>query len=582
MYFIFALAVVAALAEGVGIVMILPLLASLGGPDAAFNESLGQNGLATWLQELLGVLGIQYSTTSVLLIITAAILMKGMLAFAAHGLSAFFRGRLLRELKGRLFRQYSRMRYSYYESRDSGHFINIINSQTSQALDAFHSLTQLGTHIVYTTIYLGFAFMIAWRFGLMALLLGVVMLFLFRWLNGYVRSLSRSRARENGHLANLLIQALHAFKYLVATSQMAPIQREIDTSIRRLTSHEIRTGIAGALTYNAREPLGMVFIALIVLVQLVLLQQPITPILVSILLFYRAFNAFMHVQDNWQIALNNIGSVELFRDESLALAQQQEPDGSEVIAPLSQGIRLEAVCFSYDPQRGDAISDVSLDIAVRQTVAFVGQSGAGKSTLVDLITLMLKPQRGRILIDDMPSERIQLDSWRRQIGYVSQETVIFNDTIANNICLWTGSVETDPGLRGRVRKAAAQAHIADVIESLPEGYQTLVGDRGMRLSGGQRQRLFIARELFRKPALLILDEATSALDSESEHAIQRSIDALRGQITVIIIAHRMSTIRNVDEIYVFDHGRLIETGTYQTLRDREDSRFRRLIAMQAL
>jgi subfamily B ATP-binding cassette protein MsbA len=134
----------------------------------------------------------------------------------------------------------------------------------------------------------------------------------------------------------------------------------------------------------------------------------------------------------------------------------------------------------------------------------------------------------------------------------------------------------------RVHDAASRAHIAHFIERLPEGYETQVGDRGLRLSGGQRQRLFIARELFREPNLLILDEATSALDSESERAIQQSIDALKGRLTVVIIAHRLSTIRNVDQVFVFDRGRLVEQGPYERLRDSRDSRFARLVALQAL
>ena len=143
-------------------------------------------------------------------------------------------------------------------------------------------------------------------------------------------------------------------------------------------------------------------------------------------------------------------------------------------------------------------------------------------------------------------------------------------------------MHTDANLDKRIRKSASQAHIAQFIESLPDGYETLVGERGIRLSGGQRQRLFIARELFRKPSLLILDEATSALDSESEKSIQRSIDELKGQVTLIIIAHRLSTIKNVDKIFVLDKGRIIQDGLYDSLRESENSQFRRLIEMQEL
>jgi len=252
------------------------------------------------------------------------------------------------------------------------------------------------------------------------------------------------------------------------------------------------------------------------------------------------------------------------------------------VPPLAQGISLRSVYFSYSPEIGDVLKDISLDIPLCTSIALIGESGAGKSTIGDLLTLMLKPQKGQVFIDGIPADKIHLADWRRQIGYVSQETVVFDDTIASNICMWEGDITKDHLLKERVREAAQQAHIAQFIETLPNRYQTLVGDRGLRLSGGQRQRLFIARELFRKPSLLILDEATSSLDTESETFIQQSIDALKGRITVVIIAHRLSTIRNVDHVYIFDNGRLVEHGPYQQLRDAADSRFGKLVAMQTL
>ncbi|WP_338074251.1 ABC transporter ATP-binding protein [Halochromatium glycolicum] len=397
-----------------------------------------------------------------------------------------------------------------------------------------------------------------------------------------MRTLSRKTATESGHLAKQLIQTLQGFKYLTATGQNTKLGHSINGSIGRLTGYQIRTGIAQAFTGAVREPIAVVFIMAIVLVQLVYLQQPLAPILVSILLFYRGLNAMLAIQGGWQGTLEHIGSIEVVHKEFALQRQHQEPDGTRQIGPLSQGIRLQNLHYSYDPQQGDVLKDITLEIPVRHSVTFVGESGAGKSTLVDLLTLMLKPRRGQICIDSVPGDAIQLASWRQQIGYVSQETVVFDDSIANNISLWAGDHRQDVLLERRIHEAARQAHIAHFIETLPDGYDTLVGDRGLRLSGGQRQRLFIARELFRRPNLLILDEATSALDSESERAIQKSIDELKEQITVVLIVHRLSTIRNVDQVYVFDQGRLVEQGSYEGLRDCDESRFGKLVAMQAL
>ncbi len=212
----------------------------------------------------------------------------------------------------------------------------------------------------------------------------------------------------------------------------------------------------------------------------------------------------------------------------------------------------------------------------------MGESGAGKSTLIDMMTLLLRPKQGEIYIDNINSKEIDIPSWRSQIGYVSQETVVFDDSIANNICLWKGDFENDEEVRERVQKAAKRAYAHDFIENLNQGYQTIVGDRGVRLSGGQRQRLFIARELYKNPNLLILDEATSSLDTESERFIQKSIDALKGSMTVVIIAHRLSTIKNSDLIYVIEDGNIIENGTYDELTLNRKSRFAKMVAIQSL
>jgi len=587
MYYVFVLTIFASIAEGIGILMLLPLLQRLDQPGAVQADSTEREetlqGVSAFLGEVLMGLGLQDSVVAVLVIIAVAFVIKGGLVFASAALSAFLRGELLRELKERLFDQYSQMSYRYYSNRDTGYFTNLINEQITRSLQAFSALTELGAQVFSSMIYLVLTFLVAWRFGVMVLVVGVVLLFLFRRLNYYVRKISRKFAEENGFLSNALIQTLHAWKYLTGTGQTPKIRPKIIESIDRLTYYQVRTGIASSLTKAAREPISVVFIMLIVLIQVVVLEQPLSPILVSILLFHRGLNAVLGLQMQWQNMLEFIGSMELVHQEFKMQTGYREMNGSVVMQPLSEGIQFSDVEFSYDSGSGEpAVKSINLDIPVRSSVAFVGESGAGKSTLADLITLLHTPQNGKVLIDGVPSDRVELASWRKQIGYVSQETVVFDDTIANNICLWDGDPVEDSRLLDKIRMSAKQAHLESFIETLPQGYQTQVGDRGMRLSGGQRQRLFIARELFRDPSLLILDEATSALDSESEREIQRSIDELKGRITVVIIAHRLFTIRNVNQIYVLNRGELVEQGTYDSLRGFKGSRFERLVSSQAL
>lgn len=576
-YFLFVVTIVASFAESFGIVLLLPLLQ---GFDSGPREQT--NRVQVLLERLLGSVGLEPSVPVILVLITIAFVLKGSVMFVGYGYKAYLRSCLQEKLKGRMYDSYMQMSYGYYSSRNTGHFVNVINTQISQMLMAFESFTGLVSQLIMAVVYVVLGFVIAWRFGLMALIAGATLFYLLRFLTVYVRELSRKTALENGLLAKMLVQSLHAFKYLVATGQGGHFKKHITKSVAQLARHEFHRGMAQALVNSCREPIAVVLVAMIVLVQIAYFNEPIAPILVSILLLQRGLNTTMLIQGMWLNTLGQIGSVEMVRDEFVAQHANRQPNGYTTVGSFEKALKVNRLSFRYHDDCEEVLKDICFTVPANSSVAFVGESGAGKSTLVDLLTLMLTPSSGTIEIDGIDSTQIQRQSWRQQVGYVSQDTVVFDDTIANNICMWSGDPESDNTLELRIKNAARQAYIADFIESLPEGYQTQVGDRGIRLSGGQKQRLFIARELFRNPRFLILDEATSALDSESEHFIQQSIDALKGQTTVVVIAHRLSTIRNVDTVYVMDRGRIVEQGSFDELRNATGSRFGKLISMQAL
>jgi len=317
----------------------------------------------------------------------------------------------------------------------------------------------------------------------------------------------------------------------------------------------------------------------IMVIQLLVYNQPLAPMLVSIMLFYRGLNSILGIQSSWQRTLESIGSIESVHREYRNQKQYQEKDGKCSVKLLENCIQLKNVSFAYASNSKPVLAGINLKIPSNTSAAFVGPSGGGKSTLLDLITLIIRPDIGEVLIDGTSGSEIAKSSWRNQVGFVSQDAAIFNDSIANNICLYE---EQSQDSMNNIIKAAKRACLHDFIVGLPKGYETRVGDRGMLLSGGQRQRLFIARELYRNPRVLILDEATSALDSESESQIQSSIDSLKGSVTVIIVAHRLSTIKNVDCIYVLENGKLIESGSYEALKYNLQSRFLQLIKLQEI
>ncbi|MEJ2547582.1 MAG: ABC transporter ATP-binding protein [Gemmatimonadota bacterium] len=248
--------------------------------------------------------------------------------------------------------------------------------------------------------------------------------------------------------------------------------------------------------------------------------------------------------------------------------------GTLVAKPPEDGVRFEEVSFEYEAGR-PVLRDVSFEIKSGEVLAIVGPSGAGKTTLVDLLPRFIDPTSGRITLDGTDIREFTLASLRELFGVVSQETVIFHDTVRGNIGYGRAERWTDE----EILSAAAAANAAQFIEELPDGLDTVLGDRGVRLSGGQRQRIGLARAILRDPPIVILDEATSALDSESEQLIQRALDRLLRDRTVFVIAHRLSTVRGADRILVLEEGEVVGSGSHEELLDRGGI-YRRLHELQ--
>ena len=578
MYLIYALGIIASVLEGIGILMLLPLLQTIdAGSEIDKNDGLINN----ILYSLINSLGLSESVTSILILISIAFILKAIITFLSLGFTAFLLGDLLKKIKMRLFSHYSNMSFGYFSSKNSGDLINLINEQPTKALESFKQLSLLGSHFINTIILMSLAFLMTFSFGVMALLLGIFLLFIFLKMNTYVQKLSRIAAKENGILTKWLIQTLHGFKYLISTNQIKSLKNYVNKSINILTNTQIKSGIAAAFTQSVREPIAVLFIMAIVFVQIFVFELRLEPILVSIALFYRALNSTLAVQSAFQGTFQTIGSMELVHKEFMNQELNKQEDGEIELGKFESEILFDNINFTYPNSDKPALSSLSLKIPCRSSIAIVGTSGSGKTTLVDLVTLTNTPDKGDLFIDGVNYSKIKKLTWRNQIGYVSQDTIIFDDSIANNISMWEHKYNKNQ-LNKNLIKAAKQANILDFIESLPDGFNTIVGDRGILLSGGQKQRIFIARELFRNPEILILDEATSALDSESEKSIQKSVELLRGKITVIIIAHRLSTIKDVDKVVVLNEGKILETGSFEELISDKNSKFKKLALLQEL
>jgi len=577
LYVVMLLTIIASFVEGLGITLFLPLLQTAQGIDRG-SSSFAQH----IIHQLLGWFSISHSLTGILFFIAGVFFVKGLVKFAATSFEVTLQADVLRRLKSELFNLYSHVDYQYILKKNTGHFVNVITDQVNKFYYAFRAFLALITQCIQALSFFLIAFALSWQFSSMALAMGLGVMFCFRFLTGYIQRLSREISSEQSRLNNLLVQGLQALKYIISTGQSSKINNGVNNSVNRLVNALRKAGIAQAVTSSSREPVIIMMIAGIIIIQVNGLHQPLTPIFVSVILFYKGAQSLLNIQNQLQKMTTHVGAVEMVDKEFGVLQENQQKSGGQQIGSLQKKILFKDVSFSYLDEGPSIVKNMSLSIPVNTTVAFVGKSGAGKSTLADLLTLMLTPQKGHIFIDGMESQTVDRASWRKQIGYVSQETKIFDDTVANNICLWGGDFNRSKNLQKTVQAAAEKAYVHEFIADLPNGYQTRVGDRGVMLSGGQRKRLFIARELFKQPSLLILDEATSSLDGQSERYVQKSIDNMKGNLTVVIIAHRLSTVKRADQIYVLDKGEIIEHGSYDDLLQQHNSMFNEMVESQRL
>ena len=575
LYFSFFLIAIAGFAESTSIVLIPLVLGTIKEGKLIIN-----NNFLNLIINQLSNFGLYDQRISLLIIIGLFFIIKGIFTFFAYSYAAYLRGKLIIKFKKNLLAGYSNMSYEYYLKNDIGNLVNIINEQSNRSVDAFKNLYDVGLKGINSSIYIVFAFSFSFSMGFLILLCSLIIFNLFKKVNTSTKNMSINTSTENGSIAKQIIQLLDSFKYLKSTNQIGIYNKKINKSIKSLASYHTKTGVLGGTVSASREPISISLIILIFSIEIYFLQNNFEVLLISAILYYRSLSSIVGIQGSWLNTQQLIGSNEILFKKINELKINFEKNGEKNIVKFHKNLVFSNVFFKYLPNQRYVIKNFNFCLEANSYIALIGKSGSGKSTLADLITLILKPQKGRIFIDEVETSQINFDSWRDQIGYVSQETIVFDDTIAKNISQYNFNSLEGKALERRIKYAAKLANIDEFINSLPNGYETVVGERGVRLSGGQKQRIFIARELFRKPKILILDEATSALDSQSEVNIQRSIDTLKGKITIVVIAHRLSTIKNVDRVLILDKGEIIEEGSFKYLSENDNSHLSSLIRGQ--
>jgi len=326
----------------------------------------------------------------------------------------------------------------------------------------------------------------------------------------------------------------------------------------------------------AREPLLVIVLVVVIFIQVNLLGGKLGSILIMLIFFYRALTAVTTLQTAWNKYVSVIGAFENSKSLQKHFDKSQEIKKTDIISEYPMKLSLNEVQFYFDKKR--VLKDINLEIEPYQTIAFVGESGSGKTTLVNILSGLLPIDKGTFKIGSKDASQVNIDSYQSKIGYIAQEPVIFNDSVYNNVTFWDDFNEKN---LSRFKEVIQQASLSEVLNDFEDKEKTILGNNGINLSGGQKQRISIARELYKDIEILIMDEATSALDSETEKSIQNSIDTLKGKYTILIVAHRLSTVKNADKIVYMKKGQIISIGTFEELIHGQKE-FRRMVELQEI
>lgn len=567
------LIIVLGLLEGVGIVMLLPLLTYAG-----ISSGSEQGGLGQIMEQLFQPMGIRLTLPLVLVVYTGVIAGQSWLQRYEGILNTTIQESFDTFLTTDLYRALTYSQWSLFLSVKKSKITHVITTELMRVSSCTYYLLQVFATGVIAAIQIGIAFILAPYLTLLVIGSGLILFFCMHFLGKEARRIGMNISNFTGDIFSEIIENLNGIKEVKSYGIEQLQVKNFETRRKRLEQTYIDLTRIQSLVTMFYKIAAAVFISLFFYTAIQVFKTDAQSFLIIVVIFSRLWPKFSSFQSSLQYAVMMLPAFQAVTDlYTLCLAKEEIPVLDRIVLPmhLRRGIRLSNVSFRYNVENESyAVRNINELIPAGSTTAIVGVSGAGKSTLADLIIGLILPEQGEILVDDIRLDSSNMSSWRQSIGYVPQDAFLFNSSIRDNLT-WACPNANEKEM-WEVLKLAA---IDDFVKALPEKLDTVVGDRGIRLSGGERQRIVLARALLRKPELLILDEATSALDSENEKRIQNAIEGLQGKLTILIIAHRMSTIKNADQIIVMDQGRIIEQGSYQAVASDENSRFYKLACL---
>ncbi|RTK98799.1 MAG: lipid A export permease/ATP-binding protein MsbA [Proteobacteria bacterium] len=490
-------------------------------------------------------------------------LIRAIAAYVNETTSTWLSGTIVEQMRVQMFQKLLRMPVQYYDDNNSGRMISRIVYDVTQ-------ITEAGFNIITVTVkdgltiigLLGLLFYTNWQLTLFCFFTLPFVLVLVRVLSKRLRKLNKNNQEQYGQMTQIVTEAVQGQKIVKLLDGHTYEVKRLADSVKLIKENNVRQ--SGTSSLNSGVSQFLVAVALSCILYFATTRSrangftagDFISFITAMIMILQPMKRITNVTQSLQRGLAAAESVFAFLDE-----KEETDNGTIEIAHTNGNIAIRNLTFRYPTSERDVLNQINLDIKSGETVALVGSSGSGKTTLANLIPRFYYPQQGEVVLDGYNLNDITLQSLRDQISLVSQEVVLFNDSVYNNISYGSNRRFS----RDEVMNAAKLANAYDFINELPQGFETMIGENGTRLSGGQKQRLAIARAILKNAPILVLDEATSALDNQSEKLVQEALDRLMQNRTTIVIAHRLSTIQHADKIVVMDRGNVVEIGQHDEL-----------------
>jgi ABC-type multidrug transport system fused ATPase/permease subunit len=568
--------VLISLFEGVGILLLLPLINLIGILDVHSHSTSSLSWISSFLQNFPK----EISLVMILCLYVLLIIGQGVAQRKQMILNAKIQQGFTRHLREETYKLLLHSNWSFFLNKRKSDIIHLMTTEITRVGSGTNMFLQFLTSIVFTIIQLGIAFWLSAKMTLFILLFGVALIFFSRKFIKRSNILGIETYELSERFLGGVTDHFNGIKEIKSNmleefhiSWFKDLSEKMEQNVIKF----VKLNTISQLTYKV---VSAFLLAIFIYYSITMFKAQAAQLIVIIMIFSRLWPRFSGIQSNLEQLGNIIPAFKAVLDlqnESKAAMEINEFFNKN-IKPINiqDGLACRNVYFRYDQDKlAYALQNINLQIPAKKMTAIVGRSGAGKSTLIDLLMGLNHPETGEVLVDGEILNDENLFSLRRSISYVPQDPFLFNASIRENLIIIDQSANEQ-----QIWEAIEFAEAADFVRKLPQGLDTMIGDRGIKLSGGERQRLVLARAMLRKPTILVLDEATSALDTENESKIQESLERLKGKMTIIVIAHRLSTIRNADQVIVLDQGEIIQQGSFKQLASEQKGMFNHLLKKQ--